>query len=283
MKEESMNIGLIDYDLRNTHSETFTRILRQWGKVKFGYSEVPDGRSWCDQHGMKHLECPEDVVNQCDAILILAPNQPEKHQSLAHHALKSGKPVFVDKILADLSQEAASMLQTAREFGTPVMSASGLRFAVELDSFKHIETSTIQEFYLKGPGKFSCYGIHTLAPLFHFLQPESHWSVQEYGVDNTWMIRLKSGNVHSFIEIRDGENVRDFFPWTIGLHFGNRYDQIIVRDYDGFYERMMKEVFLFFQTGETNISHEEMTVSCQIIEAAILSRKMEEKVEITPL
>jgi predicted dehydrogenase len=105
----------------------------------------------------------EQVVENCDAICILAPSNPEVHERLAQIPLRSGKPIYIDKPFAPDRASAERLFELADKHDTPLMSSSALRFATELLSAKK-EIYTEQKVLFagaRGGGKsFEEYGIH---------------------------------------------------------------------------------------------------------------------------
>ncbi|MDZ4197914.1 MAG: Gfo/Idh/MocA family oxidoreductase [Kiritimatiellia bacterium] len=74
----------------------------------------------------------EQVVTDCDGIVVLAPSNPEVHERLSDLALRSGKPVYVDKPFAPDAATARRLIAKAGEYQTPLMSCSALRFGPAL-------------------------------------------------------------------------------------------------------------------------------------------------------
>ena len=104
----------------------------------------------------------EEVVEKSDCICVLAPANPEVHERLADLALKSGKPVYIDKPFAESLATAERIFATAEKYHTPLMSSSALRFSDELLSGK-IQAIKPVLFTTTGGGRsFDEYGIHQL-------------------------------------------------------------------------------------------------------------------------
>ena len=73
----------------------------------------------------------DDVVADCDAILICI-NDPAYHREYFHRCAALGKPIFLDKPLADTFAHGKEIVAWAREHNTKFFSSSSLRFAPEL-------------------------------------------------------------------------------------------------------------------------------------------------------
>lgn len=71
-------------------------------------------------------------ANPVDALYTLGeyvPSFPELHEGMAHIPLKSGKPVYIDKIFAPDRKTGERIFAHASAHGTPLFSASALRFS----------------------------------------------------------------------------------------------------------------------------------------------------------
>ncbi len=92
-----MKIALIDYQLTNYHLKKFHGLLT--GPLADGVeiigahelSRTEQGEAWCRETGVPLVQDAEKLVAAADAIMVLAPNNPETHPEGARQALKSGK------------------------------------------------------------------------------------------------------------------------------------------------------------------------------------------------
>jgi hypothetical protein len=164
-------IGLLDHSLDNFHANFLPRWIEASGRANdfsithaFALSDSPggcDNRRWCDERKVKWCESPEEVVDACDAIAVLAPSNPESHEQLSDAALRSGKPLFIDKTMAVSAAGARQFFEVAREYGTPVFSASALRFAQEVKAAKDfLDGARPANLFLMGPGSVEEYSVH---------------------------------------------------------------------------------------------------------------------------
>lgn len=75
----------------------------------------------------------DEAVNDCDA-LMLEINDPAYHLDYFERAAALGKPIFLDKPLADKLENGRAILDIAAQHGTKFFSASSLRFVPQLDA-----------------------------------------------------------------------------------------------------------------------------------------------------
>jgi len=80
---------------------------------------------------VKVTESFDETVRDCDAIM-LEINDPGRHLEYFTRCAGLGKPVFLDKPLADTIANGEQILALARQHGTKFFSASSLRFVPQL-------------------------------------------------------------------------------------------------------------------------------------------------------
>lgn len=137
MKKNTKKIGFIDLFIDEWHANNYPDMIRKskWKdqvELTLAWEEAPQGgkclKEWCEQFGVAPADNIEQVVNECDGIVVLAPSNPEVHERLADLPLQSGKCVYVDKPFAPDIAAARRMFEKADQHGTSLMSCSALRF-----------------------------------------------------------------------------------------------------------------------------------------------------------
>ena len=269
-----MKVGFLDFQLTNSHFKKFHSLLT--GEVGGGEVTIvaadeleptEDGKKWCKEKNVRYCETPQEVVEASDAILVLAPNNMEKHLEVAAPALTSGKPVFIDKMLAHTPDHAEQIVAVAKKSGTPIMSSSALRFAAELDELDKKLKGEPEEIFACGYGKFAIYGVHTLALALRYFGGKVR-RVIDTGWPGTHLITLDGGERRAFMELRDASNARTAIPWQVGILSGGRYEIATVTDSNAFYENLMRKTLHFFRTGESAISVDEQLAMVRVLHAA---------------
>jgi hypothetical protein len=167
-------IGFIDYFLDEWHANNYPQWIadpRHGGRYEVAYAwaamDKPGGlttKEWCGRFGAGQANSPEELIEKSDCIVVLSPDNPEQHEALAAPALKSGKPVYVDKTFAMTLAEAHRMAALADRHSTPMYSTSALRYATELDWLKDngFAKPDVAFASARGPGVFQNYSIHQL-------------------------------------------------------------------------------------------------------------------------
>jgi hypothetical protein len=115
----------------------------------------------------------QELIDKSDAIVVLSPDNPEQHEALTALALKSGKPVYVDKTFAMDLAAANRMFDLAAAHGTPMYSTSALRYATELKWLGEngVPQSDVAFVSARGPGVFQNYSIHQIEMIVAAMGP----------------------------------------------------------------------------------------------------------------
>ena len=165
-------IGLVDLFIDEWHSNHLPgwiaeAVRKDEFELAYAWEEKPyPGRKnlqeWCDEHRMIAAKSIEEVVENCDAVSVLAPSNPEVHARLAEIPLRSGKPVYVDKPFADSLAAAEKMFEIAEKYSTPLMTSSALRFSSELLNGEIQALDPFMFTTFGGGSNFPEYAIHQL-------------------------------------------------------------------------------------------------------------------------
>ena len=269
-----MKIGFLEYQLTNSHFKKFHSLLT--GAVGAGEMTIVAagelaptdvGRKWCADNQVRYCETMDEVIAASDALMVLAPNNPEKHLEVGGSALASGKPVYVDKFLAHTPENAEAMIALAKKAKTPLMCASALRFAVELDELdKKLKGQPVAVF-ARGYGKFPVYGVHTINLVLRYFGADIR-RVIDTGEAAARFITIEGAGGKATMEVRDAKNGKDASPWQVGFVVDEKIEMATVKDTEGFYANLMRKAVEFFKTGTSPVGVEEQLASVQLQSAS---------------
>lgn len=191
---KQLNLGMIGLD--TSHSVEFASRLnhpQQEGHVpgarisvavRTCSADMPMSRDRVDdftremreRHGVRLVESVGEMLEECDAVLLCSiDGRPHLEQ---FRGCAVGKPVFVDKPVAATLRDAGEIYRIAEETGTPVFSASALRFAPEVIEVALAEVGRVAGAISHGPCPLEphhpdlfFYGIHAVEALFTVMGP----------------------------------------------------------------------------------------------------------------
>lgn len=165
-----MKIGFIDYYLDEWHANNYPKMIQEASKGEltvacaYGQIDSPIGGmtnlEWSKKYGIPLADDIQTLVDRCDGIIVLSPDNCEMHESLCQIPLRSGKPTYVDKTFAPDYPTAKRIFDIAEESGTPCYSTSALRFAEE-----YAGQDSVEGIAAWGPYGFETYAIHMLEPI----------------------------------------------------------------------------------------------------------------------
>lgn len=115
---------------------------------------------------------PEDCAQDVDAVIIVDDGSG-RHGRYALAALQAGVPTFVDKPIAMTAVEAGEIVDTARQTGTPLMSASALRYVPDIVALRQ-DLPNLGAIHLATTicgNELVYYGIHALEMAYAVLGP----------------------------------------------------------------------------------------------------------------
>jgi len=267
-------IGFIDHYIDNWHSNHFPQMIRDSAlnnefEIALAWEETtPPGKKplaeWCREFGVAPASSLEQVVDACDCILILSPDDADRHLPLSRYALRSGKPVCIDKPFADKLADAREMFDLAAKFKTPLMSSSSLRFTPALAAAKKDRIQDKKVHYVSswGGGRFPVYIVHVLEML-----------VTAIGTGARRVMSLGEVPEAPVLIVDYPDKRRGLLELYPGLGFGlaayfGEGESLYLADVQGFYEGYIQAVLNFFMTGESPVPPKETMEVVALQEAA---------------
>lgn len=289
----TINIGMIGLD--TSHVVAFTKLLNQpehdyyvpGGKVTTAFPGGSDDfelsisrvegytRELQQDFGVKMVESPEQVAENCDAILLESVDGRVHLEQFAKIA-PYGKPVFIDKPLAVSTADALEIVRLSEQHHAPVMSSSALRYAeplveaiVEKENIIGADTFGPINFVSTQPGYF-WYGIHAVEMLFAAMGSGCKRVNTVVSDDHDIIIgEWVDGRIGV---VRGNQLGNNSFGAVIHRQQGSRTVEITAES-KPFYASHLEKIMAFFQTGTPAVSEEKTLQIIRFIEAANRSKE----------
>ena len=264
-------IGFIDYYLHEWHADNYPKWISDysggqmqvsyaWGEIDSPNAGAKTNKTWCEENGVKLCASIDEVISSSDYIVVLSPDNPERHMDLCKLPLVSGKRVYVDKTFAVCKADAEFMIDYAKKNNTPFFTSSALRYAPE---YRNYPKNNIESIDSRGPGKFLGYGIHQVEPLVFLMGGCAHRVICSGGAD--------AANPTFIFEYKDGRRaVTHHFVGDIGFGMiiynkdGKSADLKIESD---FFKHFIKDMIRFFETGEPSFEFSQTIAVAAMLEA----------------
>ncbi len=278
-----IKIGFADYFLNNWHCDHYPGFLREviaaYGydaKVThaFGiHKEPPYGgvpsEEWCRERNLILCDSMEQLVEEVDAIMVIAADDALWHEEVCQIPLRSGKPVFVDKTFAPSLEVGKRLFQLAEEHGTPIFSSSAQRYCQSIIDYKKKHTELPNFVSTVGPHSLNHYAVHQLEPIV---------TLMGTGVKRIKGFPVGSAVTQLILDYGDGRManfVQSPQPWA-EFNFmvsDGESGERLVSDDRNFYHNLSKAIMDFFVHGIVPVRKEETLEILALIDAARETRK----------
>lgn len=290
----NLRIGMIGLD--TSHAVAFTALLNKsdeifyvgGGKVEIAFpggspnlglsmSRIGDfTKKVKDDYQVKIADSIEMVAEESDAILLESVDGGQ-HLEQLRKIISYRKPIFIDKPFALSVKDANEMVLLAKQYQTPIMSTSALRFAEGLRSvLDHSTKGKVigadcfgpMEILKEQPGYF-WYGIHAIEMLFAILGEGSEAVTVTKNTDHDLITGIwKDGRIGTVRGNRVGNHQ---FGALIHFEEGSEFVDIN-KDQKPFYASLLEQIIDFFNDGVSRVPLSETMEIIRFTEAANESR-----------
>ena len=263
-------VGFIDYYLNEWHADNYPAWIKDLSngefEVKYGWAQIDSpneggltNAQWCEKYCGELLGSIDELIEKSDCIIVLAPDDTDKHLELSLPAVKSGKPVFIDKTFCCGEAEAIKIFETAKESGSPCFSTSAMRFSPKLAEVRRDDINTVMCFGHLEP---DTYIIHQLEPLAILMGTDVE-RVMYCGSDAcpSWQLMF-SGQRSAAINMLQNE-----FDHYFIVNHADSNETVVLND--DIWTGAMQAIIEMFRTGKTPVSHDESIAIMKIRERCL--------------
>mgnify|MGYP003381628828 CR=1 FL=1 len=209
-----------------------------------------------EKHGVEMVDSIEDLCNKVDGILLESVDG-RPHLEQARIVINAGKPLFVDKPVADDLADVIALFRLAKEKNVPCWSSSAMRFAEGVANAQDNEVlGQIVGCDVFGSSSWAelhpslyLYGIHAVEPLFTVMGTGCE-TVRRIKTDRGDMVVgvWKDGRIGTFRDLRGGKSDS---PTII---YGSKS---MATGKSSGYAPLLVEIVKCFKTGQPPVAHEE--------------------------
>lgn len=275
-----MKIGVIGTD--SSHAIAFVTRLQKKGHniiafkggspLALSQSRIETITMQLKEMGVTFVDTLAQLHKQCDAFLITSVDAAQ-HSRQFEELVLSKKPVFIDKPLANNSEQASKIIKLAKRQGIPLMSCSALRFAdsVQQAKRKSIEAvDVVAPLLMLEPYDYFYYGIHALE-IIGTLKPGAIQSltVQCQAEQHFITLHFEDGTIST---IRGYLQKRQSFQFAVHDAVNSDWHEIAAGDVQ-FYDRLVDEIEQFFITKKSPITEVETLQIIRTLERITASAK----------
>lgn len=274
-----IKIGFIDYFLDEWHANNYPKWFRAAGEklgeeicVSYAWAELdapPAGgkttKEWCQAMGATACATIEEVCERSDVLVILSPDNPERHLDYARAVLPYGKRTYIDKTFAPDYATACRIFEIARAHGTPFFSTSALRYATELSAL-----DTPDNLITSGGGLLARYIVH-----------QAEMVVAKLGTGDFCVTARKQGPVTLFsVDYENGKRATMLhapdFGFAVSLAKEGTATPLSAVG-SPFFPSLIEDMGRFFLTGEVSFDPNETLAVMKLIELCLCAEASPEK------
>ena len=201
----------------------------------------------------------DELCEKSDAIIVLAPSNPEVHLHMAEAVLKHKKPTYIDKTFAPDYKTAKEIYAIGEKYGTPFFSSSALRYASEL-----ADKCGATDVALTGGGSnFPEYAVHMIEML-----------VKTMGLGaKTARAEIVGSQTHVFVSYEDERcasmTYAPALPFTIYAKTENGAGYAPIDS--AIFPALIEDILHFFESNAIPFPKEETLEAMKIREGALLA------------
>ncbi len=272
-------IGFIDYFFDNWHTNFFPGFLREVIQSKnydaeitaaYAFHESPTelkNAQWCEKMNVKQCTSVTELIESVDGIMVMAADNSQWKEEVATEALKSGKPVFVDKTFAPDLATGKKFFALAKQYNTPVFSSSAQRYCESILDYLAREKGNTRFMSTVGPHDLSNYAVHQFEPIV---------AIMGIGVKRVKAFAVGEKVTQLILDYGDGRQAsftQTPNPWAefnFMVSDGEKGERL---DSSDFYLNTMREIMEFFRTGKPPVPEEETLEILALIDAAKAARQ----------
>lgn len=274
-------IGFIDYYLNEWHAlnypEMIASIQNEFDgefRITHAYAEIDHPNMSTDEYCKKYnvIRCSsiDEICHECDYLILLYPDDPERKCEVIKKVISFGKPVFVDKTFVNSYEEAKEVFECAKKYNTPMFTSSSLRYSIELKELPNDLTSL---FIVAPSVHLKDYWVHPLEMLVSKMGVGAK-KVKHLVSGNHHILQIKYENKDALIVMAEMGYAQDFFVSGNGQNGQN-----LKRCTSPYFVNEMRDVLRFFKEKTPSFDYQQ-TLEIMRIRDLTLLEKYDEWLEL---
>ncbi len=246
------------------------QVVRVWDPVR------PAAEKLAEACGIpKVCDSADECADEVDAVLIVDDGSGEQWK-YAITPLRKGVPTFCDKPLAMTAKQAKEVADLARKTGTPLMSASSLRFVPDIVALAKEELGDVHLATTICGNELIYYGIHALEMAYAVLGPGAV-SCLNVGQPGRNVVRVRYDNGRDLmLMVAEKEWMRAGYQINL---YGTKGWRTVTPQLADLYWYLLDRFFDVVRTGKESVPIEEEVEVIAVLEAG--QRSLAEQREVT--
>lgn len=265
-------IGFIDYYLSEWHANNYPAWIKEIDsefEIAYAWAEVDvspvDGVTtdgWCEKFGVQRCASIQEVCEKADYLIVLSPDNPERHLDYAKQVFPCGKPCYMDKTFAPDAETARAIFALAKQYDVKLFSSSALRFADELLDWQE----PLRSVTVSGSGRQDIYMIHFVEIAVRLMGADVESVMALSGSKNTVLaMKYRDGRIAN-VCMYDTKHAPGFAISPESADPEKRLNYVnISGDY---FKRLIASILAMFDGAEVPVRPEETVTVIGVMQAA---------------
>lgn len=265
-------IGFIDYYLSEWHANNYPAWIKEINpefEIAYAWAEVDvspvDGVTtdgWCGKFGVEKCASIEEVCEKADYLMVLSPDNPERHLDYAKRVFPCGKPCYMDKTFAPDAETARAIFALAKQYGVRLFSSSALRFADELLDWQE----PLRSVTVSGSGRRDIYMIHFVEIAVRLMGADVESVMALSGSKNTVLaMKYRDGRIANLC-MYDTKHAPGFAISPESTDPEKRLNYVNIGG--DFFKRLIASILAMFDGADVPVKPEETVTVIGVMQAA---------------
>lgn len=260
-------------------------VVGVWGSGREGLSGPhPDAAELAGRFGIDTVVAtPQELIGSVDGVLVVDDaDGGSLHRTLAEPFVAAGVPTFIDKPMTLAVADAIGLFDLAEEHGTPLMSASALRFSAELQELlgKSTDLGELSSVVAIGPGDWYNYGVHSVEVAQAVAGNGATWVHQHTNGQRDVTVIGYAGDDRTVVV----ETLRDAtYVFHVNAYGTDGFARAEITDSAGFYAGTMAAFVDMARTGTAPVGREDTIEILSILAAGERSAETGARIDLAQI
>ena len=265
----SQRIGFVDFDLNNFHADVYLKLLRgdlqSRGFTVAGATalQAESSQAWCAQNNVPYYDDSDTLDAHVDCYAVLAPSNPEVHETLCQRVFPCGKPTYVDKTFAPDLATAERIFALADQHGVAMQTSSAMRYSNVQERLAEMEGDLLHVVTWGGGSSFGEYAIHPLELAISCMGPDVE-RLHRRGAGEYAQLLLNFSNDRTAV-VNVYTNTSTPFAAALTTTEGTEY---IAVDSSAIFHNTAEAVLDLFESGKETVDRRETLAVHSALDAA---------------
>ncbi len=262
-------IGFVDFNLDNFHADVYLKLLRgelaERGFAVVGGTALQEkeSRAWAKKNDVTYYDSAAELNAHVDFYAVLAPSNPEVHETLCSQVFPFAKTTYVDKTFAPDLASAERIFALADACAVVMQSSSALRYSNVQQRVAELDAPLEHMVTWGGGSSFGEYAIHPLELAISCMGADVERLMRRSLGEQSQLLLDFSKGRSAVVNVYTNANTP--FAATLTTEVGTEY---IAVDSSAIFHNTAAAMLDLFDGKKTGVEREQTLVIRRILDAA---------------